>query len=79
MPPERGTLIVFYSRRPDGSVDPSAFHGSARPLSGEKWTLQTFWAAPAAYGAEAYARERHARRKFFFDLELGDEISVAVR
>ena len=81
VPPEAGTLIVFYSRRPDGTVDPAAFHGSAIPLSGEKWTLQTFWAAPAAFehGPEAYARERHARRRFFFDLDIGDSALSGTR
>ena len=56
--PERGTLLLFFTRGADGATDPSAFHGSARPLSCDKWTLQTFWAAPAAKDAGEYARAR---------------------
>ena len=86
VPPAQGTLLVFFVRRPDGKVDPAGFHGSANPLSGDKWTLQTFWAAPTPMDAqlqpqrtaEAYASERHACRRFFRDLRVGDSVSVGV-
>ena len=60
--PDAGTLLLFFVRDSTGAVDPAAFHGSARPVGGDKWTLQTFWAAPPGAAIEAYARERHAGR-----------------
>lgn len=62
VPPAQGTLLLFYVRRPDGHVDPAAFHGSARPLSCDKWTLQTFWAAPVGACPQSFARQCHAQR-----------------
>ena len=56
--PECGTLLLFFTRGADGATDSSAFHGSARPLSCDKWTLQTFWAAPTGEDAGVYARAR---------------------
>ena len=58
--PDAGTLLLFFVRDGDGAIDPSGFHGSAKPIGGDKWTLQTFWAAPQSESVEAYARERHA-------------------
>ena len=57
VPPEQGTLLLFFVRGADGVIDPAAFHGSARPLSGDKWTLQTFWAVPDRFeDVDGYAR-----------------------
>lgn len=60
VPPATGSLLLFFVRDgATGSVDPAGFHGSARPIGGDKWTLQTFWAAPPGADAKRYARERH--------------------
>ena len=58
--PCQGTLLLFFVRGAGGAVDPAAFHGSARPLSCDKWTLQTFWAVPSDADMETYARGRVA-------------------
>eukprot|EP00419_Tripos_fusus_P065729 CAMPEP_0172911134 /NCGR_PEP_ID=MMETSP1075-20121228/185928_1 /TAXON_ID=2916 /ORGANISM="Ceratium fusus, Strain PA161109" /LENGTH=264 /DNA_ID=CAMNT_0013769387 /DNA_START=243 /DNA_END=1038 /DNA_ORIENTATION=+ len=41
--PEQGSMLLFFTRGPDGMVDPCSWHGSAAVPSGSsKWTLQTF-------------------------------------
>ena len=60
VPPSQGTLLLFFVRGADGHVDPAAFHGSARPLSEDKWTLQTFWAAPVGARPVEFACSAHA-------------------
>lgn len=60
VPPATGTLLLFFVRGGGGQVDPAGFHGSAVPIGGDKWTLQTFWAAPPGANVEAYARARRA-------------------
>jgi len=60
VPASAGTLLLFFVRGPSGAVCPASFHGSARPAGGDKWTLQTFWAAPPDADVECYARERVA-------------------
>jgi hypothetical protein len=58
--PGAGTLLLFFVRGPHGAVCPAGFHGSSRPHGGDKWTLQTFWAAPPGANIENYAQERFA-------------------
>jgi len=41
--PEQGSMLLFFTRGPNGMVDPCSWHGSAAvPPGGCKWTLQTF-------------------------------------
>ena len=78
VPPDQGTMLLFFVRGADGAVDPDAFHGSARPLSGDKWTLQTFWAAPESedpgrYASTCFARAfRWAQRESSVGAQVGE-------
>ena len=58
--PRRGTAAVFYTRQPDASLDPRAWHFGAPVLSSSqvKWTVQIFKALPA--DAQRCDREQEA-------------------
>lgn len=40
--PKRGTAVLFWDRKPDGSSDPASMHASCPVLEGEKWS-GTHW------------------------------------
>ena len=45
--PKRGDAIMFYSQKPDGSLDDSSLHGGCPVLSGTKWAANVWvWNAP---------------------------------
>ena len=59
VPARAGTLLLFFVRDKSGAVDPCGYHGSAKPVGLDKWTLQTFWAVPPQEpDVERYASER---------------------
>jgi prolyl 4-hydroxylase len=45
--PEKGKVIIFYSLKPDGSMDPLSVHGACPVLGGVKWAANKWvWNAP---------------------------------
>ena len=49
--PERGLLILFYSRERGGAIDAASWHGGCAvdPASPGKWTCQKFFEVPRKY------------------------------
>merc|ERR1711963_863141 len=37
--PKKGNAIIWYSRRPDGQIDPASQHTGCPLLRGKKWTI----------------------------------------
>jgi len=49
VPAELGTVVLFWTRRCDGSIDPHSWHGGESVgLGSTKWTLQKFKEVPVA-------------------------------
>jgi len=44
--PEEGTVVLFWTRRDDGEIDPYSWHGGERVTAGAKWTMQKFKEVP---------------------------------
>ena len=48
--PERGKVIVFYSLKADGELDPESLHGACPVEQGIKWAANKWvWNAPMNY------------------------------
>ena len=55
--PIRGSALLFYNHRPDGSIDPLAVHAGCRVLAGEKWGAN-HWVRMPAMARETEGEER---------------------
>jgi prolyl 4-hydroxylase len=51
VPPRKGDAILFYSQTPDGTLDPSSFHGACPVLSGTKWAANLWVWNAARFGS----------------------------
>ena len=50
--PVRGKVIIFYSLKPDGSLDPLSLHGACPVKKGVKWAANKWvWNAPIEFGS----------------------------
>ena len=47
--PEKGKLVLFYSRNFDGQIDPYSWHGGAIVAGTGKWTMQKFKEIPKEF------------------------------
>ena len=51
--PEKGKVIVFYSLKADGELDPESLHGACPVEQGIKWAANKWvWNAPMNYIAK---------------------------
>jgi prolyl 4-hydroxylase len=62
--PEKGKLILFYSRDVAGDVDPYGWHGGSAVLGTGKWTMQKFKEVPKEFRRNEedfrnFIRDRH--------------------
>jgi prolyl 4-hydroxylase len=50
--PVRGKVIIFYSLKADGSLDPLSLHGACPVKQGVKWAANKWvWNAPIEFGS----------------------------
>jgi prolyl 4-hydroxylase len=50
--PKRGKVIVFYSMKPDGNMDPLSLHGACPVKQGVKWAANKWvWNLPIEFGS----------------------------
>ena len=50
--PTRGKVIIFYSLKPDGSLDPLSLHGACPVKKGIKWAANKWvWNLPIEFGS----------------------------
>eukprot|EP00192_Tetraselmis_astigmatica_P025505 CAMPEP_0117690114 /NCGR_PEP_ID=MMETSP0804-20121206/24931_1 /TAXON_ID=1074897 /ORGANISM="Tetraselmis astigmatica, Strain CCMP880" /LENGTH=348 /DNA_ID=CAMNT_0005503093 /DNA_START=330 /DNA_END=1373 /DNA_ORIENTATION=- len=59
-----GDAVVFYSIKPDGSLDPNSLHGSCPTYAGEKWSA-TKWIR-----AQSFGRKEKKKRTGCYDEEI---------
>ena len=69
--PQRGRLLLFFSRDDHGEVESLSWHGGADVHGGgEKWTLQRFAEVPAEVPEEDFARYVSERRSRFASIQV---------
>jgi len=63
--PEKGKLILFYSRDDKGDIDPFGWHGGASVLGTGKWTLQKFKEVPKRFRRQEKDFREFINSKYF--------------
>ena len=59
--PERGKLVMFFSRHDDGSIDAASWHGGSDVVAEGKFTLQKFKEIPPEHCSSVDAMQRFVR------------------